>query len=107
MQVDAVGDAVGRAELFFKFRAERKALQDVSGYAIAHMDFGRSHAMGGNGIPGAEPLQGAHRIWAKLQAGADFVKGRGFFKNMRWLADAGEAQPGGKAGYSAAGNEKR
>ena len=63
--------------------------------------------MRGNVIPRAEPLQGAHRIWAKLQAGADFVKGRGFFKNMRWPADAGETQACGKARYSAANNEKR
>ncbi len=41
--------------------------------------------MGRDGVPGAEILQGAHRVGAKLQAGADFIKGRGFFKNMRGL----------------------
>ena len=107
MQVGAMGDAVGRAELLFKLCSERQALQDISCYAIADMDFGGGHAMRCDGIPGAEPLQGAYRVWAKLQAGANFIKGQGFFKNMRWPADAGEAQPGGKAGNSAADNEKR
>ncbi len=101
-----MGDAVGGAKALFKPGSERKALQDVSRYAVAHLDFRGGHAMGGNRIPGAQPLQGAHRVGAQLQAGADFIKGGGFFKNMRWLADAGQPQSGGKAGYSAAGNEK-
>ena len=63
--------------------------------------------MGGHRIPGAEPLQGAHRIGPQLQAGANFLKVRGLFQDMGGLADAGEAQPCGKAGYSAADNEKR
>ena len=64
--------------------------------------------MGGNGVPGAELLQGAHRIGPQLQAGANFLKGRGFFQDMRaGLPIRSETQPGGKARYSAADNEKR
>ena len=52
-------------------------------------------------------MQGAHRIGPQLQAGANLVKVRGFFQHVGGFADADEAQPCGKAGYSAAGYEKR
>ena len=106
MQIGAVSDAVGGAEPSFKSRSERQALQDVSGQAVADLDFGGGYAMGGDGVPGAEILQGAHRIGPQLQAGANFLKTRGFFQDVGGPANAGEPQPGGKAGNSAADNEE-
>jgi len=107
VQVGAVGDAVGGAELFLKPRSERQALENFSGHAIAHLDFGGGYATGGHGVPGAEILQSAHRIGPQLQAGANLLKTRGFFQDVGGPANAGQPQPGGKAGNSAADDEKR
>ena len=106
MQIGPVGDAVGRAELFLKTCAEWNPLQNFSRNTVADMDFSGCRAMGGHRIPGTEPLQGADRIGGQLQARTYGIKSWGFFEDVGGFADACQAQGRGKAGNSAASNEK-
>ena len=70
------------------------------------MNFFGRYAVGGYCFPRAQPLQGANRIWAKLEARSYLIKYRGLFQNEGRFVDARQAQPCGKARNSTANYEK-
>ena len=78
-EMRAENDAVRHAKALLEAQAQRDALQEGAGQAVADMDFAWREGVRRNTFPGAKPLQRRHGIGTELQPGAHLLKcGRSF-----------------------------
>ena len=105
MQISAMDDGIGFAEMEFQLAAERHAQHFIAGDAVHHDDvFGEMrdvvHRLGD-----LQPVKHAVGIGTKLDTGADLGKLRGLFQNDAAAPFEREHSGSSQAANAAAGND--